>query len=64
MQPRIGFDKEIAMSDISKAQLSEDDLTVERDEVSRSNAPIPSPELRGKGLYDLSNSENMNNQNN
>jgi len=44
--------------------LSDSDITIERDVVSKNNAPIPSPELRGKGLYDLSNCENMNNQNN
>lgn len=43
---------------------SEDDFAVERDVISSQNAPIPTAELRGKGLYDLSNSENMNNQNN
>lgn len=43
---------------------SEEDFSVDRDVVSSGNAPIPTAELRGKGLYDLSNSENMNNQNN
>ena len=43
---------------------SEEDFTVARDEISKQNPPIPTSELRGKGLYDLSNSENMNNQNN
>lgn len=43
---------------------SEDDFAVERDVISSNNAAIPTTELRGKGLYDLSNSENMNNQNN
>lgn len=49
---------------VKQISLTEDDLSVERDLVSRSNAPVPTTELRGKGLYDLSNSENMNNQNN
>ena len=49
---------------VQASALSEDDFLVERDVVSRQNAPVPTPELRGKGLYDLSNSENMNNQNN
>lgn len=44
--------------------LSDDDFAVDRDQVSSRNSPIPTTELRGKGLYDLSNSENMNNQNN
>ena len=53
------------MSDQVPARtLSEEDLIVERDEVSRRNSPVPTTDLRGKGLYDLSNSENMNNQNN
>lgn len=43
---------------------SEEDFAVERDVVSSANAPMPTAELRGKGIYDLSNSENMNNQNN
>jgi hypothetical protein len=46
------------------ASISEADIVIERDVVSRENTPVPTPELRGKGLYDLSNSENMNNQNN
>lgn len=49
---------------ISSQAYSEEDFAVERDVVSNQNAPVPSAELRGKGLYDLSNSENMNNQNN
>lgn len=42
----------------------DDDFAVERDVFSSQNAPVPTADLRGKGLYDLSNSENMNNQNN
>lgn len=44
--------------------LSEDDFAVERDVVSSQNPPVPTTELRGKGLYDLSHTTNMNNQNN
>jgi hypothetical protein len=57
--------KELSMTETTQMQaFSEDDFAVERDVISRQNAPVPTTELRGKGLYDHSNSENMNNQNN
>lgn len=52
------------MDERNSTSLRDDEIVVERDEVSRHNATVPTTELRGKGVYDLSNSENMNNQNN
>ena len=59
-----GVDVEVVGVLERRVKVAEAFALVERDEVSRRNTPVPTTELRGKGLYDLSNSENMNNQNN